>query len=333
MGPRPTRGFRLHELRLYYGQKRDEVPFVTKDSNYAQHLENIAGAHLLHKKFAKPPRLDYFSHAAGPAEDDEDGDEDEPPVIFHVQDVKRDGRRVQIKYRAGNVGAYSHAVSPEADEVDVDMRGRAAVNEQRAWFLLPSEGGKVGLLVAESAGRAAGEESLRRWLHAASRAERNPEPHWRLGMKAVSDPEHVNSLINEEAMREVVLLRREEQLDRSTSVVQFTIRSPLKTEYSRRKFANIVRRWFEQPDTLTVREGASELAAIIHPGFKDVPFDDGYVRAKGDDSPQQLRPDLARDIFTYSLGPGWLDDLDVLKKAQEVASRIQELSDLEVPWP
>ena len=333
MARKPTRGFRLHEVRLYRGRKRDEVPFLTEESNYAEHLDKIVRAHLLGRKFDKPPRADYFAHAAGPTDDDEGGEEDEPSVIFHVQDIKRDGRMVHIRYRAGNVGAYSHAVSPAVDEADVDMRGRAAVNEQRAWFLLPAEGGTVGLAVAESAGRAAGEESLRRWLQTASGAERSPEPYWRLGMTAVSDPEHVDSLIQEEAMREVVLSRREEQPDRSTTVEPFIIRSSLKTEYARRKIYNVVRSWIDQPNPLTARQGAAQLAAIIDPGFKDVPFDDGYVKAKGDDSGQQLRPDVVRDIFTYNLGPGWLPDAIVLRKAQEVAARIHELSDLEVPWP
>ena len=333
MARQPSRGFRLHELELFRGQTQTAVAFEREGFSYADHLEEAIGVHLLGVRLVGKPRLDYFSHDLGPEADDED--EDAATSLFELHDLRRDGRRIWVTYRAGGVGAFRWAV-PRSGGAPVDVQDHAVINEQRACFLLPPGEGTVGLLVAESAGRSASEHSLRAWVHAASKAVRGQEPHWRLRTRAVADPDHVRQLINEEAVQEVVLMRKEETADRSTTVEPFTIRAPLKTAYSRRTTVQRLTGWANRDsnDPLSLREGARELAAIIDPRLAEVNFDDGYVKVKGDsDSGQQLRPDLARDVFTYRLGPGMRSEDSVLTEARGVADSILGLSDLELPWP
>lgn len=53
-------------------------------------------------------------------------------------------------------------MSRRREDPDVDVSDHAVLNAQRAWFLLPADG-LTGLLVAESVGRASGENMLQRW--------------------------------------------------------------------------------------------------------------------------------------------------------------------------
>lgn len=176
---------------------------------------------------------------------------------------------------------------------------------------------------------------LQRWLHAASRADRAPEPHWRLGLTGVGDPEHMQALLDEESMQEIVLLRHEEQPDRSTTVEPFKIQSKLRSSYAKRTAAQTAMNWFERrSNPLSTREGAKQLAAILDPTLANVDFNDGYIKASAEDtSGQQLRPDLAKDIFTYRLGSGVATEARLLKQAREVVEGISKLSDLDSPWP
>lgn len=329
----PSRGYRLYELQLFLGQRQDPQPFVSKDQNYLEHVRDIIDAHLLGKRLEGPPRLNAFTHADGPGGDDASEEED-VSRIFEVHDVREQDQRLWVTYRSGGVGNYRWAV-PRGGGDPVDVSEHAVTNEQRACLLIPPRDATVGLLVAESAGRANGETTLQRWLHAASKAYLNNGSYFRLRLKAVADPAHVAELVDEQSVQEVVLQRRQEQPDRSTTTEPFTIRAPLKTEYSRRRTVETLRGWVGQRENpLSVREGARQLAAIIDPQFADVIFDDGYVKAKGDnDSGQQLRPDLAKDIFTYKLGPGWSSDSAVLREARTTAEGIHGLSELELPWP
>lgn len=328
MARSPSRGFRLYEVRVYPGRSRTPAPFGPDDHSFGEHLYKIATERLLNEKLTTAPRVDAFTAPPAVAEDSASA----PLAIFEVRQVTRTGRRIFLQYRAGSVGSHTWAVSGLAGDPDIDVREHAVLNDQRAWFLVPPAGRTVGLLVAESAGRAAGEETLRRWLHAASRVE--PES-WRIGLRAVSDPEHIQDLISEESVREIVLTRRAEQPDRSTTQEPFTIRAPLKVASSRRRAAERLQDWVTRREhPLSLREGAQELAAIIEPSFSHLEFDDGYVRVQGDeDSGQQLRPDLARDIFTYRLDAAEPTEGAVLRRAREVADRIQGLSELDLPWP
>lgn len=329
----PSRGFRLYEIQLYRGQGQTAVPFMSDDLDYAQHLQEIIRTHLLDVRLDRKPRLDAFTRVPEIV-DEQDEDEERAASIFEVHDLRPDGRQVALTYRAGSIGSFRWAVPPGEGE-PVDVSGHAVTNEQRAFFLLPPAGETTGVLLAESAGRATGEHALHRWLHAASKATNGgTAPYWRLALDAVADPEHVRQLLDEDSLQEVVLSRREETTDRSTTVEPFTIRAPLRTQYSRRQTADVLRGWANRDrDPLSVQEGAQQLAAIIDRRFRDVSFDDGYVRARGEqDSGQHLRPDLAKDIFTYSLGSGWHSDAAVLRAAAEVAERLHGLSDLDLPW-
>ncbi len=325
-------GFRLYEVQLFRGQKRDSQPFALKDEHYADHLERIVEDHLLGEKFDELPSLNYFLKAEEPEE--AEGDEEESSVLFETEKLGRQGTRVRIKYRSGSVGSYALAVSRRRGDPDVDVSEHAVLNAQRAWFLLPADG-LTGLLVAESVGRASGETMLQRWLHAASRVDRAPEPHWRLALTGVGDPEHMQALLDEESMQEIVLLRHEEQPDRSTTVEPFKIQSKLKSTYAKRTAAQTAMSWFERrSNPLSTREGAKQLAAILDPALANVDFNDGYIKASAEDtSGQQLRPDLAKDIFTYRLGPGVATEGRVLRQAREVVEGISKLSDLDLPWP
>lgn len=226
-----SHGFRLYEVQLFRGQKRDPQPFALRDEHYADHLERIVDSRLLGEKFDQPPSLNHFVR---PEESEEpDGEEDQSSVFFELEELRRQGAPVRMQYRSGSVGSYALAVSRRRGDPDVDVSEHAVLNAQRAWFLLPTDG-LTGLLVAESVGRASGENMLQRWLHAASRADRAPEPHWRLALTGVGDPEHMQSLLDEESMEEIVLLRHEEQPDRSTTVEPFKIQSKLKSSYAKR---------------------------------------------------------------------------------------------------
>lgn len=328
-----SHGFRLYEVQLFRGQKRDPQPFALKDEHYADHLERIVDKYLLGEKFDQLPSLNHFLTAGEPEE--AEGDEEESSVLlFEVEKMGRHGTRVRITYRSGSVGSYALAVSRRREDPDVDVSDHAVLNAQRAWFLLPADG-LTGVLVAESVGRASGENMLQRWLHAVSRAERAPDSHWRLGLTGVADPEHMRALLDEESMDEIVLLRHEEQPDRSTTVEPFKIQSKLKSSYAKRTAASTAMRWFERrSNPLSTREGAKQLAAILDPALADVDFNDGYIKASAEDtSGQQLRPDLAKDIFTYRLGPGAATEARVLRQAREVVEGISKLSDLDLPWP
>jgi hypothetical protein len=327
-----SHGFRLYEVQLFRGRKQSPQSFALGDEHYADHLERVVQDHLLAEKFDHPPSLDHFVRSKEP--DEVEGDEDEPSVLFEVEELGRHGTRVRIKYRSGSVGSYALAVSRRRGDPDVDVSEHAVLSPQRAWFLLPAEG-LTGLLVAESVGRASGENMLQRWLHAASRADRAPEAHWRLALTGVGDPEHMQALLDEESMEEIVLLRHEEQPDRSTTVEPFKIQSKLKSAYAKRSAAQTAMNWFERrSNPLSTREGARQLAAILDPSLAKVDFNDGYIKASAEDtSGQQLRPDLAKDIFTYRLGPGVATEARVLGQAREVVEGISKLSDLDLPWP
>lgn len=327
-----SHGFRLYEVQLFRGQKRDPQPFALKDEHYADHLERVVQARLLGEKFDQPPSLNHFVKHQEPEE--ADGGADESSVLFELEELERQGTRVRLQYRSGSVGSYALAVSRRRGDPDVDVSEHAVLNAQRAWFLLPMDG-PTGLLVAESVGRASGENMLQRWPHAASRADRAPEPHWRLALTGVGDPEHMRSLLDEDSMEEIVLLRHEEQPDRSTTVEPFKIQSKLKSSYAKRTAAQTAMGWFERrSDPLSSREGAKQLAAILDPTLANVDFNDGYIKASAEDtSGQQLRPDLAKDIFTYRLGPGLATEARVLRQAREVVEGISKLSDLDLPWP
>lgn len=332
-----SRGFRLAELTLHEARRHDPKPFVTDGFNFSAVLEKAAADRLLHRKLTTPPSVGALGPASTGSFSDDPGvgvdDDAGPAVVFEIQELTRSGRRLSITYRSGAVGAFSSAVSTVEEETDVDVSDRAVINEQRAWLLLPPAG-TGGLLVAESAGRSAGEHTLRRWLNEACRVTAGDGTAWRLLATPVSDPKHVEELLNEESMQEIVLSRREETADRSTRSEPFTLRAPLKTQYTRRQAADRLQGWLERrTNPLSVQEGARELAAIVDERFRDVEFDDGYVKAKGDDSGQQLRPDLARDIFTYSLGPGLRSEGAVLSEARQVVQRIQGLTEMELPWP
>ncbi len=337
MARKPNRGFRLHELRLYQGQRQTAMPFEADDRNYIDHLEEIVKSHLLNVRLDAKPRPDFFAHREGPdagVEVEDDGEAEDPTSIFEIHELRREGRgRLWLTYRSGSIGAYRWAV-PRGTDIPVDVSQHAVTNEQRACFLAPSAPGTVGLLIAESAGRATGEHALRAWLHAASKATMGQDPHWRLKYTPVADPAHVRELVNEDDVQEVVLMRREETPERNTQADPFTIRAPLITQRSRSAAVQRVLGWFERrDDPLTPRQGARELAAIIDRRFENVDFDDGYVKVKGSyDAGQQLRPDLAKDIFTYRLGAGWASEGFVLRRAQGVAENIHGVSNLELPW-
>jgi len=281
MARTPSRGFRLAELTLHEGRRHEPKPFVSNGLNYAAVLETAVTGHLLiHKLTGSRVTGALAPITVADIVDDEgvgtdDGEDAGPAVVFEVQKLHRSGRMIAITYRSGAVGAFSSAVSTVQDEVDVDVSGRAVINEQRAWFLLPPAG-TIGLLIAESAGRSAGEYTLCRWLNEAVRVEAGDDPAWRLRAARVSDPEHVRDLLEEESLQEIVLSRREETDDRSTQSEPFTIRAPLRTQYSRRQAAERLQGWLaRRTDPLSVQEGARQLAAIIDARFRDVDFDDG----------------------------------------------------------
>lgn len=334
--PLPMRGFRLYRLELFRGGKRAErerQPFGREGWHYGDYLTKVTEDRLLGQKFNESPRLDYFLTRGAGQDPGGDDDEDSPESVFEVQNVRVVGRRIMIQYRAGGVGAYAAGVSPRAGLPDVDLRELAAVNEQRAWVLLPDDG-LFGVMVAESAGRASGELLLLRWVHAASKAEENGAAHWRVRAVPVTDPLHLQELIDEEALREVVLTRVEETGERSNPHERIVVRSPLKTGPVRRGVTDLLRSWLSSREhPATAAEGAGQLAAILDENLADMNFDDGYVKVKGDEtSSQRLRPDLAHDIFTYSLGRGYRTEAGVLRQAREVAERLQELSELALPW-
>lgn len=335
MASRTRRGFKLHTLKLHSGQKQSDLAFDSDAFSYASHVEVCVREHLLNVRLTKKPRLDSFTRQPEIDSDSDLGsDVGGIQPFFEVESVSRDGRRLSITYHAGNIGSYRWARPAGAGDA-LDVSDHAVGNEQRAIFLFPPPGGKGALLVAESAGRAAGEHTLRGWLAAASKAERGQDPHWRLSMTTVADPEHVRELINEDAVREIVLQRREETPDRSTSTTAFKISSQLKLVTDKKRVVDRLLAWVTLGDQpLSNREGAKQLAAIIDPRFADLEFTDGYVKVGSDeDSGQRLRPDLGSDIFTYRLPPGWLTDSGVLQRAREVAQRTRELSVLDLPWP
>jgi hypothetical protein len=324
------RGFRLWEFSVHLGMTRPALDFTLPGKppeHLSTHLQSLTHGMLLGQQMHVPPHLRHFFR--DPA--DIAAEADSRDSLFEVRDLAVTGRRLRITYRTGGFGNYEAAV-PRGRGREVDVRRHALTNDQRVLFLFPEEGRK-GLMIAESVRGTSGEETLLRWLHAASMFARDPDPHWRIRARRVADPEHLANLIKADALDAIVLHRRDQRGTRATTTEPFTVRAPIKTAYVRRMAARTLVGWRERDAPLSAQQGARELAAILDSELADIPFEDGYVRASADgDAGQQLRPDFKREMFTYLLPGGRLDDDEVVAEARAVANRIAGLSDLPITW-
>ena len=332
-------GFRLWELELRKGHTREEqdwtkatlgtkqdpVSFVDSFADVAKSCLNVTRTEVLrYRKFEQ-------------AQPDPSGDREDTTPSIRLLTATRTFQGFEFTYRFGRRGSHDTAMAADPSE-DAPLADKASSNPYRAYLYLPSSGTKA-VLAAEARNLTCPGTDLMRLIGVSgkevdeARTEDKRIGWWRYLPFKVTDNEQLRLFIKEGHANGVRLEKEmisgSGKRDSKTITVKQSGLTGTKLEMAKALGGE----WFGfTPKELGLSVGAPKgktdverLASLIDLRVSADQFDDGGLDWEGPDgSTQFVKPEAARDVFTYRIGKRGVSPTDT-ELQTAIEARIRRL--------
>ncbi|WP_159031267.1 hypothetical protein [Streptomyces acidiscabies] len=330
-------GYRLFTFQVFRGFKRTPLDLADcKGEPYQEIAESLLK--ILSAGTAVGDPTDD-----GQAEVEEEGTFGKPAL--RVEEVRTVDNTIRATVWAGKFGSHEKAIG-DATESDADIREKAASNLFRVVLAFPEEG-NIGILAVESIGRSCPVAPLIRWMTEKSRDEAtqgsNESAWWRISVSPLADEDRLAEMIREGQAQTLVLVRHTITAGRTRTVKDVEITASLSVSGRMEKAIQVIQEWYRRSKqaeeneeaSISNRQGAKQLAAIVGPQIADMDLDDGWVQIEDPDGQvKRVRPTHMTDVFTYRLSEDHpLVTPRFYAAVRETALGIQPAAKVGIAWP
>lgn len=332
-------GFKLWEVFVHngFGPKPLDLPKaqLSEKDNATKLLPSLQAIAKSTEGITRTEVLRYRTYSP---DEDKTGDKEDTTPSIRLLTHNATGGNVFFHYRFGRRGSHDMAMAPDALQ-DANLADKASSNPFRAYLFLPTSG-NVAVFASEARNVICPGTDLLKLLGVTSKEqdeERAPQDRigwWRFIPKQVTDEEQLKSFIRSghaNGVRlEKVTSTGSGARDRKVVTVRQSGLSGTKLDQAKILGAE----WFGfKPKDLGLKgnlpaggDNIAKLAALVDVKFSPGQFNDGGLEWEGPDgSTQFVKPDGARDVFTYRVGRRGVTPTDT-ELESAVKSRIKLLA-------
>ncbi|MDI2032984.1 hypothetical protein [Paenarthrobacter nitroguajacolicus] len=309
-------GFKLWEVTVHDGFSRSPLDLTEAQLDSKDTATKLfPSLRAIAKSTAGLTRTEVLRYRTYSPEEDAAGDKEDTTPSIRLLSHSVSGSNLTFEYRFGRRGSHDIAIAPDAGQ-DASLADKASSNRFRAYLFLPTSGTKA-VFASEARNSMCPGTDLLKLLGVTSKEQdearetKDQIGWWRFLPKQVTDEEQLKSFIRSGHANAVRLEKITSSGSGARERKAITVRQSGLSGSKLDQAKILGAEWFGvKAKDLGLdgkppkgKDDLAKLAALVDLQLKPGQFDDGGLEWEGPDgSTQFVKPDGARDVFTYRVG-------------------------------
>lgn len=309
-------GFKLWEVRVHKGFARNPLDLPSAQlSDKDNSTKLLPSLQAIAKSTEGHTRTEVLRYRAYSPDEDSTGDKEDTTPSIRLLTYGVNGSKLTFEYRFGRRGSHDMAIAPDSLD-DANLADKASSNRFRAYLFMPTAG-DTAVFASEARNTICPGTDLLKLLGVTSKEQDEQRPlkdqmgWWRFLPKQVTDEEQLKSFIRSGHANGVRLEKVTSTGSGARDRKVVTVRQAGLTGSKLDQAKLLGAEWFGfAPKDLGLtgtppkgNDDLTKLAALVDVKLTPGQFDDGGLDWEGPDgSTQFVKPDGARDVFTYRVG-------------------------------